>query len=58
VDKFEIRLRHARPQDALLFVTTRETDSDATRLARELLDRHPEYNIAEIWRGMQMLRQV
>jgi hypothetical protein len=43
---------------SLLFVTTHESDSDAVRHARLLLERHPEFYVAEIWKGMKMVRQI
>ena len=55
---FEIRLREARPTVSLLFVTSRETDAEAVEQARKLLERHPEFDVAEIWRGMKLLRQI
>ena len=55
---FEIRLRDNRPAASLLFVTLRETHAEAEEQARRLLERHPEFEIAEIWSGMTLLRQV
>jgi hypothetical protein len=55
---FEIRLRDIRPAACLLFVASRDTDAEAVEHARELLERHPEYPIAEIWQGMKLLRQI
>jgi cytochrome P450 len=55
---FEIRLRDIRPAACLLFVASRETDAEAIEHARLLLERHPEYPVAEIWQGMKLLRQI
>jgi hypothetical protein len=55
---FEIRLRDACPAHSLLFVASRNTDAEAVEHARRLLERHPEYPIAEIWQGMKLLRQI
>ena len=55
---FEIRLRDIRPTPSLLFVATRATDLEAVEHARLLLERHPEYCVAEIWQGMKLLRQI
>jgi hypothetical protein len=55
---FEIRLRDVRPAASLLFVTSRNSDAEAVEHARQLLERHPEYPIAEIWHGMKLLRQI
>ena len=55
---FEIRLVDGRPHKWLLFMTARETDTEAVRYARLLLERHPEFYSAEIWKGMKMVRQI
>jgi len=55
---FEIRLVDGRPQKWMLFATLRETDSEAVQYARYLLDRHPDFLGAEIWKGMKMVRQI
>jgi hypothetical protein len=55
---FEIRLREIQPPASLIFATVRETDGDAAEYARTLLKRFPEFEFAEIWDGMRMLRQV
>jgi len=47
-----------RPRTSLLFVTSHESDSEAVRYARLLLERHPEFYVAEIWKGMKMVRQI
>ena len=58
MEKFEIRLVDQRPRTPLLFVTSQESDSEAVRHARLLLERHPEFYAAEIWKGMKMVRQI
>lgn len=58
METFEIRLVDGRPHNWLLFVTAGESDSDAVRYARLLLERHPDFHTAEIWKGMKMVRQV
>src|SRR3954462_2435505 len=55
---FEIRLKEDRPKSSLLFVTARSSDAEAVEQARRLLERHPEYETAEIWNGMKMIRQI
>jgi len=55
---FEIRLKEERPAASLLFVTARSSDVEAVEQARRLLERHPEYDTAEIWNGMKMIRQI
>jgi hypothetical protein len=58
MENFEIRLRETGPALALLFVAARESDTEAVEYARRLLARHPEYDIAEIWNGMKLIRQI
>jgi hypothetical protein len=58
MEKFEIRLVNGRPHNWLLFVTDSESDSDAVQFAHRLLERHPEFFVAEIWKGMKMVRQI
>ena len=58
VHTFEIRLCDVPPAPSLLFVALRETDAEAVEHARLLLERHPQYSIAEIWHGMKLLRQI
>jgi hypothetical protein len=55
---FEIRLKEDRPKASLLFVTARSSAAEAVEQARRLLERHPEYESAEIWNGMKMVRQI
>jgi hypothetical protein len=55
---FEIRLREFRPSCSLLFVTSRKTSDEAVEYARRLLERHPEFHIAEVWNGMQLVREI
>ncbi|HEX4637161.1 MAG TPA: hypothetical protein VH189_13320 [Rhizomicrobium sp.] len=58
MERFEIRLVDQRPRTPLLFATSLASDSDAVRYARRLLERHPEFYAAEIWKGMKMVRQI
>ena len=58
MERFEICLVDQRPRTPLLFVTSHESDSEAVRFARLLLERHPEFHVAEIWKGMKMVRQI
>jgi len=58
METFEIRLVDGRPHKWLLFATASETDSEAVQYARRLLERHPEFNVAEIWKGMKLVRQI
>lgn len=58
MQSFEIRLVDGRPQKWMLFATLRETDTEAVQYARHLLDRHPDFHAAEIWKGMKMVRQI
>jgi hypothetical protein len=58
MEMFEIRLVDGRPHKWMLFMTARETDAEAIHCARLLLERHPEFYSAEIWKGMKMLRQI
>jgi hypothetical protein len=55
---FEIRLREARPSSSLLFVTMRKNSDEAVEHARRLLERHPEFDAAEVWYGMKLVREV
>jgi len=55
IKMFEIRLvSSSSPQ--LIFTTARPSAADAENYARRLLDRHTEFECAEIWCGMQHLR--
>ena len=58
MDVFEIRLRDTRPSSSLLFVTTRKTSDEAIEQAKSLLERHPEFFVAEIWNGMKLVREI
>jgi len=58
METFEIRLVDGRPHKWLLFATAGENDSEAIQYARRLLERHPEFHTAEIWKGMKMVRQI
>lgn len=54
---YEFKLSSPR-QEPLLFAAAFATDDQAVEHARRLLKRHPEMTGCEIWRGMQLLRQV
>ena len=54
---YEFKLSSSRHQP-LLFAAALTTDEQAADHARRLLKRHPEMSEAEIWRGMQLVRQV
>jgi hypothetical protein len=54
---YEFKLSSPR-QQPLLFAAALPTDEQAADHARRLLKRHPEMSEAEIWRGMQLIRQV
>jgi hypothetical protein len=58
MERFEIRLLDQRPRTPLLFASSHESDSEAVRYARLLLERHPEFYVAEIWKGMKVVRQI
>lgn len=55
---FEIRLRSAAGKQPLIFSTVQADENAAADYGRVILDRHEEFDFAEIWRGMKMLRQV
>jgi hypothetical protein len=58
METFEIRLVDGRPHKWLLFAAATENDLEAVQFARRLLERHPEFYAAEIWKGMKMVRQI
>ena len=55
---FEIKLRSAFDKEALIFTTVQPDEGAAVEQGRAILDRHEEFDFAEIWQGMRMLRQV
>lgn len=55
---FEIKLRSAFGKEPLVFTTVQPNESAAAEYGRAMLDRHDEFDFAEIWQGMRMLRQV
>ena len=55
---FEIRLVDGQPKRWLLFATAHETDTEAVQYARLLLEHYPDFLGAEVWKGMQMVRQI
>jgi len=54
---FEIKLRSS-DKEALIFTTVQPNEGAAVEQGRAILDRHEEFDFAEIWQGMRMLRQV
>lgn len=58
VTLFEIKLRSALGKEPLVFTTVQPDESAAAEYGRAMLDRHDEFDFAEIWQGMRMLRQV
>lgn len=54
---YEVRLAGAGV-NALIFVTVKETEQQASDYAYDLLERHSKYDHAELWSGMQLLRQI
>ena len=55
---FEIKLRSSLDKEALIFTTVQPNEGAAVEQGRAILDRHEEFDFAEIWQGMKMLRQV
>jgi len=55
---FEIKLRSSFDKEALIFTTVQPNEGAAVEQGRAILDRHEEFDFAEIWQGMRMLRQV
>lgn len=55
---FEIKLRSSLVKEALVFTTVQPDECAAVEQGRAILDRHEEFDFAEIWQGMRMLRQV
>jgi hypothetical protein len=55
---FEIYLRECDPAQSLIVVTARDSDSEALAYAEALLERYPEYYMAEVWQGMKRIGQV
>jgi hypothetical protein len=55
---FEIKLRSSFDKEALIFTTVQPNEGAAVEQGRAILDRHEEFDFAEIWQDMKMLRQV
>lgn len=55
---FEIYLRECDPAQSLIVVTARGSDGEAMAYAQSLLERYPEYYLAEVWQGMTRVGQV
>ena len=58
VTLFEIKLRSSLGKEPLVFTTVQPDEGAAVEYGRIMLDRHDEFDFAEIWQGMRMLRQV
>lgn len=54
---FEIKLC-CDGKEPLIFTTVQPDEESAARVGRVMLDRHDDFDFAEIWQGMRMLRQV
>jgi hypothetical protein len=55
---FEIKLRSDFGKQPLVFTTVQPDEEAAVRVGRAMLDKHNDFDSAEIWHGMRMLRQV
>jgi hypothetical protein len=55
---FEIKLRSAFGKEPLVFTTVQPDEGAAAEYGRTMLERHDEFDFAEIWQGMRLLRQV
>jgi hypothetical protein len=55
---FEIKLRSAFGKEPLVFTTVQPDEGAAAEYGRAMLERHDEFDFAEIWQGMRLLRQV
>ena len=55
---FEIKLCAGFSKTSLIFATLQPDEESAADFGRVLLDRHDNFDVAEIWQGMKMLRQV
>jgi hypothetical protein len=58
VTLFEIKLRSAFGKEPLVFTTVQPDERAAAEYGRTMLERHDEFDFAEIWQGMRLLRQV
>jgi hypothetical protein len=55
---FEIKLCSGFGKESLIFATVQSDEGAAADYGRAMLDRHDNFDVAEIWQGMKMLRQV
>lgn len=55
---FEIKLCSSFGKEPLIFATVQADEDSAADYGRAMLDRHHNFDFAEIWQGMKMLRQV
>jgi hypothetical protein len=54
---YEIRLVESA-NGSLVFAAAKASEREALELARRLLERHPEHDCAEVWRGMTLFMRV
>jgi hypothetical protein len=55
---FEIKLCAGFGKETLIFATVQPDEKSAADFGRAMLDRHRNFDVAEIWQGVKMLRQV
>jgi hypothetical protein len=55
---FEIKLCASFGKKTLIFATVQPDEEAAVDFGRAMLDRHHNFDVAEIWHGRKMLRQV
>lgn len=55
---FKIKLCAGFGKRALIFATVQPDEEFAADFGCAMLDRHDNLDVAEIWQGMRMLRQV
>ncbi len=55
---YEIKLRTDLGKDFLVFATVQPDAEAAAEYGRAMLDRHEAFDVAEIWQGMKLVRQV
>jgi hypothetical protein len=55
---FEIRLCTGFGKEMLVFATVQPDEKSAADFGRAVLNRHPNFDVAEIWQGMKLLRQI
>jgi hypothetical protein len=55
---YEIRLLSSSSKGPIILGTAAATVGDAVEYARRALKNHPEWDRAEVWHGMKLVRQV